>query len=171
MYSGKPAASIVVTDTVSQNGLDQPHGLRRLDEAGLVAVDVVAQQIAETVDRLLGQKWSRRTGVVDDLPMMEAVQADSLFDLQKPVEAACSCGSGIPVRKLVIEGQNVTLVALPLIFENFHEQGKLPENSTARELLDTVRLYNPIPSGAEEAYAETLLREYALYRSDKEAVK
>jgi hypothetical protein len=34
-----------------------------------------------------------------------------------------------------------------------------------------VKLYNPIPSGAEETYAETLLREYAAFSAEKEAVK
>ena len=31
MYSGKPAASLVVSDLVQQKGLEQPKGLRRLN--------------------------------------------------------------------------------------------------------------------------------------------
>ena len=42
MYSGKPAASIVVTDLVEQHGLEQPQGARRLDDAGMKAVDLTA---------------------------------------------------------------------------------------------------------------------------------
>ncbi len=39
MYSAKPAASIVVTELVAEAGLDPPLGLRRLNDAGLRAVD------------------------------------------------------------------------------------------------------------------------------------
>ncbi len=42
MYSGKPAASLVVTDLVQENGMEKPQGRRRLDQAGLLAVDLVA---------------------------------------------------------------------------------------------------------------------------------
>src|SRR5512135_909606 len=62
MYSGKPAASLVVRDVVVQEGLDEPQGLRRLNSAGAAAVDATAERLAKTVDELLGQKWSRRTG-------------------------------------------------------------------------------------------------------------
>src|SRR5512142_2924856 len=37
MYSGKPAASIVVQNVVAESHLGQPEGRRRLDEAGLRA--------------------------------------------------------------------------------------------------------------------------------------
>src|SRR5512136_1513184 len=38
-YSSKPAASLVVSDLVAENGLAKPQGCRRLNEAGLQAVD------------------------------------------------------------------------------------------------------------------------------------
>ena len=62
MYSGKPAAGIVVSEVVNRAGLDQPGGRRRLNEAGRLAVDVVADEIAGIVDDLLGKRWSRRRG-------------------------------------------------------------------------------------------------------------
>src|SRR5574341_491793 len=34
MYSGKPAASVVVADLAAERGLDQPEGKRRLNDAG-----------------------------------------------------------------------------------------------------------------------------------------
>jgi len=168
MYSAKPVASIVVTDLAAEAGLPKPSGMRRLDQAGQQAVELTAQRIADTVDDLLEKKWSRSTGEFissDHIPLVGSKAH------QEPVEATCSCGSGIPVRKLVIEGQPVTLVALPLIFQNFFEQGKLPANGTASELLDTVKIYNPIPHGSEAAYAETLLREYSAFCANPEAVK
>ena len=168
MYSGKPAASIVVTDLVTENGLEKPEGARRLNEAGLSAVDLTAERIADLVDQLLGKRWSRRTG--------EFVEAEDSIPLQvveqsEPVEATCACGSGIPVRKVMVEGRQVTFIALPLIFEQFHQAGKQPVDGMARELLDTVKIYNPIPAGSEEAYAETLLREFASFCAEKEPAR
>ena len=160
MHSGKPAASIVVSDLVSENTLDRPQGLRRLDEAGLQAVDITAERIAEIVDELLGKRWSRREGTF--------VEPETAPELQESVEATCACGSGIPVQNIVIDGQEVTLVALPVIFQKFLEGGKLPSNDTAREILETVKIYNPIPLGADETYAVTLLREYGAFCHEKE---
>jgi len=160
MYSGKPAAGLVVSELLAELGLEKPQGRRRLNPAGLAAVDATAGRMAEMVDELLDKPWSRRTGQFISL---DAVSGGPTAAPQQAVEATCSCGSGIPVRKIMIEGQGVTLVALPLIFDSFREQGKLPGGGTTRELLETVKLYNPIPAGSEEAYAETLLREYAAY--------
>jgi len=52
-YSHRPAAGIVVTDQIAQRGLDQPHGCRQLDTAGMQAVELVAHQVADKVDELL----------------------------------------------------------------------------------------------------------------------
>jgi hypothetical protein len=136
-----------------------------LDEAGILAADLTADHIADLVDELLGKRWSRRMGGFiesDDVIPLQVVEQ------QEPVEATCSCGSGIPVHKVVIEGRQVTFIALPLIFEQFRQAGKQPGSGIARELLDEVRIYNPIPAGTEEAYTETLVREYAAYCAEKE---
>src|SRR5512139_2900084 len=51
-YSGKPAASVIVTDLVeAETNLGTP---RRLNEAGRQAVDTVAEVVAPLVDNLLG---------------------------------------------------------------------------------------------------------------------
>lgn len=161
MYSGKPAASVVVTDLIAETGLSQPEGKRRLNDAGRQAVEVTAERVAELVDELLDKRWSRRTGsFIEEAPQPEA---------QEPVEATCSCGSGIPIQKVMIGGQVVTLIALPLIFAQFRDAGKLPSNGTAHELLQTVKIYNPVPAGEEEAYAVALLREYATFCENQEA--
>ena len=62
MYSGKPAVSLVVSELVQQKGLEQPKGLRRLNESGKQAVDLMAEQIADEVDQILGLQWDRRKG-------------------------------------------------------------------------------------------------------------
>jgi uncharacterized metal-binding protein len=165
MYSGKPAASIVVTDLVEQHSLERPRGARRLDDAGMKAVDLTASMVADLVDDLLEAKWSRRKGKLIELETFPVGQVEAP---REPVEATCSCGSGIPVRRVMVDGQQVTLVALPLIFEQFRAAGKQPTDATALALLDAVKIYNPISSGSEETYAETLLCEYAAYCVQKE---
>ncbi len=61
-FSGKPAASVVVTDLLAEHGLDRPQGARRLDQSGQQAVEVTANRVAGLVDELLGGQWSRRSG-------------------------------------------------------------------------------------------------------------
>jgi hypothetical protein len=155
MYSGKPAASLLVTDLVAEHGLDQPQGRSKLNEAGMQAVEITAQKIASTVDELLGKYWDRRAG--------EFVELKVVSKPSEPAVATCSCGSGIPVQTVEINGQAVTLVALPLIFEQLFQAGKLPSEQTHRELMETVKIYNPVPAAEESAYADTLAREYSAY--------
>lgn len=152
MYSGKPAASVVVTDVAARASLGSA---RRLNGAGMQAVDAVADQVAQTVDELLGFKWDRRGGQ----PSEEGSEAKV---------ATCECGSGIPVQKVRVDSQEVTLIALPLIFQQFHQAGKMPGEETARELLEVVKIYNPIPGDAEEPYTRALLREYAAFSEKQE---
>jgi len=167
MYSGKPAASIVVTEMVEQHHMEKPQGARRLSQAGMAAVELVAECIAERVDESLEQKWSRRAGnFIEVEPSLEIA-----VEQQEGIEATCACGSGIPVRQVMIDGQPVTFIALPLIFEQFRLAGRQSMDGMTRELLETVRVYNPIPAGAEDTYTEALLREFAAYCAEKEPAR
>jgi uncharacterized metal-binding protein len=150
MYSGKPAASIVVTELISELGLGKPEGKRRLNEAGKQAVEATAAKMAELVDELLQKHWNRTTGIVEEIgiPVMQA-----------PVQATCSCGSGIPVQDILVNGQKVTMIALPLIFQQLLDAGKTASQETTRELLETVKVYNSIPSGEEDIYTAILAQE------------
>ncbi len=151
MYSNRPAASIVVTDLVTAQNLPQPEGKRRLNEAGLQVVDVVAQQIADQVDALLGKGWSRREGTfIEDKPKEEVV-------------ATCSCGSGIPIQKLQINGQEVTLIALPVIFQNFLDAQKSPSKETLAGIMDMVKIYNGIEPANELAVRQSVADEYQVF--------
>jgi uncharacterized metal-binding protein len=157
MYSGKPAASIVVTDVVSGNGLGPIRGSRTLNEAGMQAADLVAQEVAHLVDGLLG-----RTGREAEEAAVEEATAEVSEDEEAAI-SLCSCGSGIPVQKVAVNGRVVTLIALPAIFEQFYQSGKRPGDGTTRELLEVTRIYNPIPPEEEAAYAQALAREYEKY--------
>jgi hypothetical protein len=164
-YSNKPAASVMVRDLVAEHGLDQPQGRRRLNAAGLQAVDLAAAQIAATVDELLEKHWSRQAGAF-------AASQDSAVSPQDgpnpDKQATCSCGSGIPIQKVLISDQEVILVALPLIFQQFRDAGKAPGSATLREIMETVKIYNPISSEAELAYSAALLREYTAFWEQKD---
>jgi uncharacterized metal-binding protein len=154
-FSGKPAASVVVSDLAMEQGLGQIEGKRRLNESGLQAVDLTANRVAGLVDELLGKTWSRRTGAF--------VEAVSEAAPEEIVQATCSCQSNIPIQKVVIDGQTVSIVALPLIFEQFRAAGKTPEEGVIKELLETVRIYNEVLAGAEDDYAAALAREYETF--------
>jgi uncharacterized metal-binding protein len=166
MHSGKPAAEIIVTDLIGGDGSGNDLGSgRQLSADGMEAADVVAERIARTVDELLGVKWDRRRGK----PIREerTGTAEEKEEAEAKV-AACACGSGIPVQKVQVNGNEVTFIALPLIFERFHQQGKPPDDGTAEELMETVRIYTTIPEGEEEAYAEAVMREYARYCEEED---
>jgi DGC domain len=153
MYSGKPAASIVIGHGASA-GSSRFGTARRLTQPGMQLVSDVADQIARHVDELLDLKWDRRTGARTNSPAPEAASER---------QAPCSCGSGIPVTTLHVAGRKVALVALPLIFVQFCEAGKLPDESTKAELMQAVKVYNPIPDAEEEAFAQAVLQEYSVY--------
>jgi hypothetical protein len=160
MYSGKPAASIVITELVTEQGLGKPEGKRRLNAAGLQAVEATAEKMAMLVDELLGKGWNRHKGSFENPPLPVPLMENGD---EGGKEAACSCGSGIPVQKVQINGQEVTLIALPLIFEQFQTEGKPLSMETGRELLEAIKIYNPVLDGDDERYQEVLLQAYITF--------
>jgi uncharacterized metal-binding protein len=154
MYSGKPAASIVVTDLVAERELGKVEGKRHLNEAGRQAVAATSTRVAGLVDELLQKHWDRTAGAVEEAASSE---------IREAIQATCSCGSGIPVQDIVIKGNTVTIIALPLIFQQLHDSGKPASPGTAREILESVKVYNPVPPGEEEAFADCLARAYAAF--------
>lgn len=163
MYSGRPAAQVLVTDVTSEHGLNHIEGKRQLNAAGLQAVEATAEKVVHLVDDLLGKRWDRRAG--------EFIEEAKPSEEQERVQATCSCGSGIPIQNMVINGQSVTIVALPVIFQQFREAGKVPSEKTLHELLEIVKIYNPVPAAEEEAYIVALAREYSAFCEMQEATK
>jgi len=167
-YSAKPAASIVVTDVIT-NGADLGTP-RRLSEAGTQAAKDIARMIASQVDELL----AARRGMHQEGEEVAGADMDgsssSEQEAQEAVEATCSCGSGIPVLTMSVSGRRETLIAVPAIFDQLYEQGKRPgADGVADELLETTRLYNPILDREISAYRAALLREFEVYCGRKEA--
>ena len=151
MYSGKPAASIVISDLVAEHGLDGIEGRRQLNAAGQQAVEIAAQRLTELVDEILGSPR---------LTVLNSAVSEPWLRQAKP--DGCSCPSGIPTSKLNIGDKTVELLALPLIFQRFHELERAPE-AAAEELLETVKIYNAVPPGEEEDYRAAIAREYAAF--------
>jgi uncharacterized metal-binding protein len=164
-YSNRPAVGIVVTDLIAEHGLEQPQGRRKLNAAGMQAVERTAELAAGKVDELLGKAWSRREGKFAGEPAQE-----------KEAVATCSCGSGIPIQKVLVNGQEMTLVALPLVFENFYprstgglyQPGKAPGNDVAHEIMEMVKIYNAIDPAIEADVEAVVLEAYASYCRQQE---
>lgn len=153
MYSGKPTASVVVSELAAENGLGHIHGRRKLNDAGQKAVELTAQRLTGMVDEILATKPAAK-------PLVAIAPAPA--PKQEKNVVACACGSGIPVQTVRIDGQPVDLLALPLIFSNLRERGLSPE-VVADELLANVAIYNAIPEESKASYREELLREYAAF--------
>ncbi len=96
MYSGKPAASIVVRDLAVAQGIGAIEGRRSLNDSGKRAVDVTAQRLAELVDQFLGQHEAR--GAAAELVVLQPAAAKV---------AGCSCGSGVSAKPVLIDGKRV----------------------------------------------------------------
>ncbi len=157
MYSGNPAASLVVNELVAECGLERPEGRRRLNAAGKKAVEVTAERLAAMVDQALGKKAG--SVLAADEPADEPAEASG----GEEREVACSCGSGVAVTRLVIDGQTVEWLALPLIFRHFREKGLGQDEAAAHELFETVKIYNAVPPEAEAGYRRAIMLEYAAY--------
>jgi hypothetical protein len=154
MYSAKPAVSIVVSELCPATV--QLGTARRLNAAGVEAVNVTAAEIVAHVDRLLEIPWDRSRGQ----EVRGFAEADG-----KPA-ATCSCGSGVPARILEIDGRMVAVQALPPILEMYRQAAKPVSDQTAAEMFETVRLYNQVPEGAETSWKAALGRAYGSYKAE-----
>jgi len=154
MYSGKPAASVVVSELLAQAGLPLPEGRRRLNEAGQRAVDLTANRLAQLVDEVLEAKGAAGEPAADQAP----ASTDAI------AVGTCSCGSAIPATRVTIEGRSVELLALPPIFRQFRDAGgSIDDSGWVNKLMEIVKIYNVVPPEAEGSYREAIVREYETF--------
>ncbi len=74
------------------------------------------------------------------------------------------CPSGVAKVTMVnVGGIKVGLIAVGEIFKKLSECGKEPED-VRNELIKEFSIYNYIPAGAQNEYAEALVEEYRKYR-------
>jgi uncharacterized metal-binding protein len=155
-YSNRPAVGIVVTDLVAQNNIERPQGRRFLNVAGVQAVDLAADLTASKVDELLGKTWSRREGKFAG----ESLQEEGV--------ATCSCGSGIPIQNIQVNGLQITLVALPVIFQNFFHKVNNSGIDLIQEIMAMVKIYNSIDPGLETEVQTEVMEAYSNYCRQQE---
>ncbi|MEN6408162.1 MAG: hypothetical protein ABFD44_00455, partial [Anaerolineaceae bacterium] len=136
-------------------------GKRALDEAGKAVVDAAADQIAGEVDRLLDKAWNRRAGAFAQPELSDEPQEETV--------ATCSCGSGIPIQNLNINGQEMTFLALPLIFQNAWEARKSPSEPVLAEMMETVKIYNSVEAADEPTVRLAVDDAYRAYWKKQEA--
>lgn len=154
MYSGKPAASIVVSELSPDHKADLGTA-HSLSDQGHKLVEATAGATSQLVERLLGSK-----------ALTELKAAFLSASAGKPV-ATCSCGSGIPAKKLTIAGRETEVSALPVIYQSWREAGKTPDQGISPEMLKLLKVYNPIPAGEEEAWKQAISADYVRFCSEK----
>lgn len=159
LYSNKPAASIVVDDILAQHDLPAPRGLRRLAPESQPVVDALADAIAAEVDHLMAVRWSRTEGAILDLTPAPQETVST---------TGCACGSGIPMTTVAVAGRAVQILALEPILELAYNQGLRANGALPGEVMQTVQVYNPIPAGEEELYAEALALAWQAYCEKRE---
>jgi hypothetical protein len=154
MYSGKPAASIVVSELSPHQG-EELGTARRLSARGQEVVEVTATAVSQLVDHLLGTA-----------PSAESEKEDrSIAPAASGVP--CSCGSGIPMKKLTIAGREIEVAALPLIYQSWRNSGRMPDHGISSEMLRILKVFNLIPENEEESWKQAIALDYALFCSEK----
>ena len=155
LYSGKPAASIVVSELIPRQG-EEFGTAWRLSETGHGAVEVTTIAIGRLVDQLLAIAPPAVT------QMEEAAGA-----LTKPGAVTCSCGSGTPMRKLSVAGRETEVAALSLIYKSWRNSGRMPDDGISSEMLQAIKVYHSIPNNEEEIWRQAIALDYALFCSEK----
>jgi len=152
MYSGKPAASVVVNDLLAAAGLTRAGGRRSLDEAGRRAVDMTAGRLAQLVDELIKGRQASPGAAVEPTPAAS-----------EGPPPACACGGGVSAGELVIGQRTVRVLALPLLLSQFRLAGREPGEAFATELLAAVKVYNDVPREDEDRWRDALAAEYCRF--------
>lgn len=160
-YSNQPAVSIVVSNILAQTDLEAPQGSRSLNQAGQKLSELVAEKIATQVDSLLGRKWNRSTGEFSHNTASDETS-------ENKIAATCSCGSGIPPQDITIDGRRMTLLALPLIFENIYRDYKSPTPPALAKALEMVKIYNAVEPEQEPSLQAALASAFQEYCNNQE---
>lgn len=147
-YSAEPTESLVVSDFAKQYNLPVSSSAWKLTEADQVIIDRLAEDLVDHVDRILKKRKKPAMEATTRKPKVEATTA------------ACACGSGIPVTTLHVNGKTIQLLALEPIFEQVYAQAGANGHDVTESLMETVKLYNPIPAGEEDTYREVILAAY-----------
>lgn len=142
-YSGKVAASLVVSDILGDRVAGCHRSSRDYDQADEEAVALLAERIATEVDAISAA----------------APQSEPLAVAQK-TSCPCAWGSRCESGNLTLDGKTVTIDGLPVIFGHLRALGLAASTATADRLLENVRIYHRIEPHEEDLYRNALTSAY-----------
>jgi hypothetical protein len=148
-HSGPVSAALVVSEMLNGGYPNCTRNSRHRGEVDREAVWVVAETIATAVDQVLAEAGGA-----------EACGAD---------DDGCACSRPLPGGTVVVNGQEITIPGLKMIFGHLVETGVAAEPSNAAQILETVAVYHPIPGAEKHAYREALLTAYQRHCAEAEA--
>jgi hypothetical protein len=152
-FSAPVAGAVRVDTLLAEMGIAvQPAWRRALNGEGWAAAERLAGAIAARVDGILGGRRAAEPGAA--AAGTEAVVA---------ADAPCACATQIPVSRIEVAGQEMELIALMAILDEFYRAGRRPGDGSSGLLLEAVRVYNPIPEELLPAAEPALEREYAAF--------
>jgi hypothetical protein len=139
-HSGPVSAALVVSEMLNGEYPGCTRNSRQRGEVDREAVWVVAETIAATVDQVLAEAGDEDgCGSVDD---------------------GCACSRPLPGGKISVDGREITIPGLHMIFGHLVETGVAAEPDNASQILETVAVYHPIPGAEKDTYQEALLAAY-----------
>ena len=152
-YSAEPAGRVVVSEVAARQPELKATSRRQLGEGGMKLARLVAAEIAAKVDAILAR------------PIVAGVQRlASEASVSAAPSFVCACQSGrLPAGTIVVAGKPVTIAALEPIFERFRSARDSSGEKLRDEILQMVKIYNPVPPDQENAYAEALWQAFAAY--------
>ncbi len=152
-YSGPVARGLVLDRLLEGMGVQvRPDWRRRLDAEGMAAAQEVAEIIARQVDHVI--EAGGRPALIESVVETTAGTVEV---------ATCSCGSEIPVLRLVLQGRTVELLGVPALFDLFCQDGRAPAPETTAALLAQARIYNNVTPEDESELVEALDAAYREY--------
>ncbi|MHB1415510.1 MAG: putative zinc-binding protein [Chloroflexota bacterium] len=144
MHSGAVSAALVVSDLLAEAGIrtSGEASARRLNGADAAAVALVAERIAQEVDRF-------------GHPVVQELEED-------PV-AECECAKPLPTGEITVDGRTVRITALPLILERMAAAGLPADDACGPRLLAVTKVYHPIVASEEPLFEKALAEAYRAY--------
>ncbi len=145
-HSGPVSAALVVTDMLNGQYPNCARNSRQRGEVDREAVWIVAETLAATVDQVLEEVGGAGACGTDD--------------------DGCACSRPLPGGTIVVNGHEVTIPGLKMIFGHLVETGVAAEPDNAARVLETVAVYHPVPEAKKDAYQEALLAAYQKHCAD-----
>ncbi|MHB8994711.1 MAG: putative zinc-binding protein [Armatimonadota bacterium] len=139
-HSGPVAAALVVSEMLNGAYPSCVRNSRQRGEVDREAVWVVAETIAATVDQVLAEAGGAEECGADD--------------------EGCACSRPLPGGMITVNGEEIAIPGLKMIFGHLLETGVAAEPENAARILETVSVYHPIPEAEQAAYQEALLVAY-----------